>query len=170
MKAGDAGSDYDARAALRSDCGGWPKARMKARRIRSGSRNPVSCATRSIASPDDCTQRRPTNKRCLCGAPKTRSTPWQRLSRNQSPSLASTSARNSFHVAGLDECGAIVLQQKWSRGQGDDKREHDSMRGGFRAERLHASHSLSGRWLGHGVLSNRFATVRHTSPGTSETP
>jgi hypothetical protein len=24
---------------------------------------------------------------------------------------------NSFHVVGLDECGAIVLRQKWSRGQ-----------------------------------------------------
>ena len=32
---------YPARAARRSDCGGWPKARMKARRIRSGSRKPV---------------------------------------------------------------------------------------------------------------------------------
>src|SRR5947199_290967 len=36
---------------------------------------------------------RPTSKRCLCGAPKTRSTPWQKLSRIQSPSSASTSAR-----------------------------------------------------------------------------
>jgi hypothetical protein len=26
--------------------------------------------------------------------------------------------KNSFHVVGLDECGAIVLRQKWSRGQG----------------------------------------------------
>jgi transposase len=25
--------------------------------------------------------------------------------------------KNSFHVAGLDECGAIVLRQKWSCGQ-----------------------------------------------------
>jgi len=25
--------------------------------------------------------------------------------------------KNSFHVVGLDECGAIVLRQKWSRGQ-----------------------------------------------------
>jgi hypothetical protein len=78
-------------------------------------------------------------------------------------------SKNSFRVVGLDECGAIVLQQKWSRGQGGDKREHGSRRAGFRAERLHASHSLSGLWLGHGVLSNRFATVRHTSPGISET-
>src|ERR1700694_1902834 len=47
---------YPARAARRSDCGGWPKARMKARRIRSGSRKPVDCATRSIASLEDCTR------------------------------------------------------------------------------------------------------------------
>src|SRR5947207_13919147 len=25
--------------------------------------------------------------------------------------------KNSFHVVGHDECGAIVLRQKWSRGQ-----------------------------------------------------
>jgi hypothetical protein len=25
--------------------------------------------------------------------------------------------KNSFHVVGFDECGAIVLRQKWSRGQ-----------------------------------------------------
>ena len=25
--------------------------------------------------------------------------------------------KNSFHVVGLDGCGAIVLRQKWSRGQ-----------------------------------------------------
>src|SRR5271166_2611082 len=55
--------NYDARAARRSDCGGCPKARMKARRIRSGSRNPVSCATRSIASPEDCTRWRATSIR-----------------------------------------------------------------------------------------------------------
>jgi transposase len=27
--------------------------------------------------------------------------------------------KNAFHVAGLDERGAIVLRQKWSRGQLD---------------------------------------------------
>ena len=27
--------------------------------------------------------------------------------------------KNSFHVVGLDEQGAIVLRQKWSRGQVD---------------------------------------------------
>ena len=25
--------------------------------------------------------------------------------------------KNSFHVVGLDQCGAIVLRQKWSRRQ-----------------------------------------------------
>ena len=25
--------------------------------------------------------------------------------------------KNSFHIVGLDERGAIVLRQKWSRGQ-----------------------------------------------------
>ena len=25
--------------------------------------------------------------------------------------------KNSFHVVGLDKCGAIVLRRKWSRGQ-----------------------------------------------------
>ena len=25
--------------------------------------------------------------------------------------------KNSFHIVGHDECGAIVLRQKWSRGQ-----------------------------------------------------
>ena len=54
---------YPARAARRNDCGGWPKARMKARRIRSGSRNPVDCATRSIASEEDCTRWRATSMR-----------------------------------------------------------------------------------------------------------
>jgi hypothetical protein len=27
------------------------------------------------------------------------------------------SGKNSFHVVGLDDRGAIVLRQKWSRGQ-----------------------------------------------------
>jgi transposase len=29
--------------------------------------------------------------------------------------------KNSFHVVGLDERGAIVLRQKWSRGQVDTR-------------------------------------------------
>jgi transposase len=27
--------------------------------------------------------------------------------------------KNSFHVVGHDACGAIVLRQKWSRGQAE---------------------------------------------------
>src|ERR1700732_3268173 len=52
-----------ARAARRTDCGGWPKARIKARRIRSGSRKPVACATCSIARLEDCTCCRATSIR-----------------------------------------------------------------------------------------------------------
>jgi transposase len=29
--------------------------------------------------------------------------------------------KNSFHVIGYDERGAIVLRQKWSRGQGEPR-------------------------------------------------
>jgi hypothetical protein len=47
----------------RSDYGGWPKARMKAPRISSGSRKPVGCATRSIASLDDRTRSLATSTR-----------------------------------------------------------------------------------------------------------
>ena len=60
--------NYGARATRRSDCGGWPNARIKARRIRSGSRKPVSCAMRSIVSPEDCTRWRATSIRNRCGA------------------------------------------------------------------------------------------------------
>jgi transposase len=27
--------------------------------------------------------------------------------------------KNSFHVVGLDQCGAIMLRQRWSRGQAE---------------------------------------------------
>jgi hypothetical protein len=33
--------------------------------------------------------------------------------------------KNSFHLVGLDDRGAIVLRQKWSRGQADRRRESD---------------------------------------------
>jgi transposase len=33
------------------------------------------------------------------------------------PRWASISGKNSFHVVGLDQRGAIVLRQKWSRAQ-----------------------------------------------------
>jgi hypothetical protein len=40
---------------------------------------------------------------------------------NQSNSTVATMGidigKNSFHVVGLDQRGAIVLRQKWSRGQ-----------------------------------------------------
>src|SRR5271168_2326803 len=59
----------------------------------------------------------PASKRCWQGAPKTRSTP---MSQNSNTSIAVVGidiGKNSFHVVGLDQRGAIVLRQKWSRGQ-----------------------------------------------------
>jgi hypothetical protein len=50
------------------------------------------------------------------GAPTTRSTPYLRISTAQLRSSASI-GKNSFHIVGLDSRGAIVLRQKWSRGQ-----------------------------------------------------
>ena len=32
--------------------------------------------------------------------------------------------KNSFHIVGLDKCGAIVLRQKWSRGQVEARFAH----------------------------------------------
>ena len=53
----------------------------------------------------------PTSKRYLRGAPKADAPKY---------SIAFVGidiGKNSFHVVGLDERGAIVLRQKWSRGQ-----------------------------------------------------
>ena len=59
----------------------------------------------------------PASKRCWQGAPKTRSTPCLR---HPIPAIAVIGidiGKNSFHVLGHDARGAIVLRQKWSRGQ-----------------------------------------------------
>jgi transposase len=53
----------------------------------------------------------------LCGAPKTRSPLWQRHPKQSIAFVGIDIGKNSFHVVGLDDCGAIVLRQKWSRGQ-----------------------------------------------------
>jgi hypothetical protein len=36
---------------------------------------------------------------------------------------ASISAKNSFHIVGHDHRGAIVLRQKWSRGEVETRRD-----------------------------------------------
>ena len=44
------------------------------------------------------------------------------MSQNQNPAIAIVGidiGKNSFHIVGLDQRGAIVLRQKWSRGQID---------------------------------------------------
>jgi transposase len=53
---------------------------------------------------------------CWEGAPKTRSTPSQKLE-SAIAVIGIDIGKNSFHVVGHDERGAIVVRQKWSRGQ-----------------------------------------------------
>ena len=43
--------------------------------------------------------------------------PWLRLSHTAIAVVGIDIGKNSFHVVGLDQRGAIVLRQKWSRGQ-----------------------------------------------------
>lgn len=47
----------------------------------------------------------------------TRSTPMPRTASAQIAMIGIDIGKNSFHVVGHDRRGAIVLRQKWSRGQ-----------------------------------------------------
>jgi transposase len=60
---------------------------------------------------------RPTSKRCLCGGTKDKEHAMAEALKNSIAFVGIDIGKNSFHVVGLDECGAIVLRQKWSRGQ-----------------------------------------------------
>jgi transposase len=55
------------------------------------------------------------SKRSWQGAPKTRSTPCLRHTRLAVVGI--DIGKHSFHIVGYDERGAIVLLQRWSRGQ-----------------------------------------------------
>ena len=59
----------------------------------------------------------PASDRSWQGAPKTRSTPCLRTLNTAIAVVGIDIGKNSFHVVGLDQRGAIVLRQKWSRGQ-----------------------------------------------------
>ena len=59
----------------------------------------------------------PASDRSWQGAPKTRSTPCPRQLNAAIAVVGIDIGKNSFHVVGLDQRGAIVLRQKWSRGQ-----------------------------------------------------
>ena len=59
----------------------------------------------------------PTSEQSWQGVPKTRSTPCLRHSTLRSPVVGIAIGKNSFHLVGQDRRGAIVLRQKWSRGQ-----------------------------------------------------
>src|ERR1700693_3454565 len=59
----------------------------------------------------------PASERSWEGAPKTRSTPCLRHPILRIAVIGIDIGKNSFHVVGHDARGAIVLRQKWSRGQ-----------------------------------------------------
>ena len=59
----------------------------------------------------------PASKLSWQGAPKTRSAPCLRQSNTAIAVIGIDIGKNSFHVVGHDARGAIVLRQKWSRGQ-----------------------------------------------------
>ena len=70
--------------------------------------------------------------------------------------------KNSFHIVGLDRRGAIVLRQKWSRGQVEARFANMSpcligMEACVGAH--HLSRKLHG--LGHDARQVRGAAVRH---------
>ena len=55
--------------------------------------------------------------RMLASGTQTRSTPCLQISAPRVAVIGIDIGKNSFHVVGLDGDGAIVLRQKWSRGQ-----------------------------------------------------
>src|SRR5213082_1639795 len=59
----------------------------------------------------------PASKGSWQGAPKTRSTPMPHKLNSGIAVIGIDIGKNSFHVVGHDKRGAIVLRQKWSRGQ-----------------------------------------------------
>ena len=59
----------------------------------------------------------PASKGSWQGAPKTRSTPKPHKLNSGIAVIGIDIGKNSFHVVGHDKRGAIVLRQKWSRGQ-----------------------------------------------------
>src|SRR6266851_4007475 len=59
----------------------------------------------------------PAGTRSWQGALKTRSTPCLRNSTQRFAVIGIDIGKNSFHIVGHDHRGAIVLRQKWSRGQ-----------------------------------------------------
>ena len=91
----------------RHQCADFHFCRAATRRLNKG----AGLSVDGLARPCSC----PASERSWQGALKTRSTPCLRTSTLQQPLF--DIGKNSFHVAGLDSRGAIVLRQKWSRGQ-----------------------------------------------------
>src|SRR6266404_2415931 len=63
----------------------------------------------------------PASMRSWQGALKTRSTPCLRNATQRFAVIGIDIGKNSFHIVGHDHRGAIVLRQKWSRGQGETR-------------------------------------------------
>src|SRR6266436_1053286 len=63
----------------------------------------------------------PASTRSWQGALKTRSTPCLRNATQRFAVIGIDIGKNSFHIVGHDHRGAIVLRQKWSRGQGETR-------------------------------------------------
>src|SRR6266446_3119983 len=63
----------------------------------------------------------PARTRSWQGALKTRSTPCLRNATQRFAVIGIDIGKNSFHIVGHDHRGAIVLRQKWSRGQGETR-------------------------------------------------
>src|ERR1700738_3507340 len=59
----------------------------------------------------------PRSERCLCGCTKDKEPAMADAPKQSIAFVGIDIGMNSFHVVGLDECGAIVLRQKWSRGR-----------------------------------------------------
>ena len=78
-----------------------------------GGLNPGPMLPNGMVRPCSC----PASDRIWQGAPKTKE---HAMSQNLNSAVAVIGidiGKNSFHVVGLDNRGAIVLRQKWSRGQ-----------------------------------------------------
>jgi len=60
---------------------------------------------------------RPSSEWCLDGATKERSTAMSNRINSIVATIGIDIGKNAFHVVGLDRRGAIVLRQRWSRGQ-----------------------------------------------------
>ncbi len=71
--------------------------------------------------------------------------------------------KNSFHVVGLDQRGAIVLRQRWSRGQVEARLHalrNELRRGNYQV--LHCHHDLVSAVYPPGMIPSAFTSSGQT--------